>query len=280
MKINMKNIVYFSLLFFFSACNQKGNSEAVPNAVSKIAYTPPQVTSTTEMAMADASTPPESAENQNINLMDRMLIRTGDLRFRTDDITKTKAKTKDLIAKYNSILTNESYNSYDYKVEYNYQIKVPQLKFDSLYNALASIADKLEVSNINATDVTEEFVDVSARLKTKKSLEERYQQILKSAKSIKEMLEIERELNNVRAEIESMQSRLNSISKQVQYSVIQLGFYEEHSSKLSGNGFFSRLGNSFTNSFKLIGDLVVNLVYLWPIFLMIIGVIWWLRRRK
>jgi Domain of unknown function (DUF4349) len=276
----MKNIILFTVLLLCTACNQKGNSEAVPNAVSKIAYVPPQTTSPSEMAMADASTPAESSDNQSVNLMDRMLIRTGDLRFRTDDIAKTKAKTKDLISRFNGILTSENYNSYDYKVEYNYQIKVPQLKFDSLYNALASIADKLEVSNINATDVTEEFVDVSARLKTKKSLEERYQQILKSAKNIKEMLEIERELNNVRAEIESMQSRLNSITKQVQYNVIQLAFYEEHSSKLSGNGFFSRLGSSFTNSFKLIGDLIVNLVYIWPIFLIIIGVIWWLRRRK
>lgn len=56
--------------------------------------------------------------------------------------------------------------------------------------------DKFDHKNIEVKDVTEEFLDVKARLKTKKELEDRYIDLLKKANNIKEILEIETRLDN------------------------------------------------------------------------------------
>ncbi len=272
----MKKLFFCLICVLIFACKQHEKEQLVGN--SGVAYTPP--TQSKAALEADAVAESEPSNTTTPMLMDRMLIRAGELRFSTDDIEKTKAITKQLITHHGAIITNETYNNFENRIEYNYQIQVPQTKFDSLYNSLGKIADKVDVSNINTSDVTEEFVDVSARMKTKKSLEARYQQILNAAKNVKEMLEIERELYTVRADIESMQSRINFINKQVQYNTIQLVFYENQVGKISSNGFFNRLGNSFINSFRLIGDILVNLVYLWPFIILILIAFWWFKKRK
>jgi DNA-binding FrmR family transcriptional regulator len=274
-----KSLILISTILLIS-CSQKEqpNNGMVPPTTYKS-------TENTEVAANEVSMEDDNAEmksegepTSNIDL-NRMLIRSGDLKFRTNDIEKTKEIVKQLIAKNGGILASENNTNFDYRKEYNLQIKVPQAKFEELFNALSKVESKLETSNITSDDVTDEFVDISARIKTKKSLEIRYQQILNSAKNVKEMMEVERELNNVRAEIESIQSRINSISKQVTYSVINLNFYQENSTNLSSDGFFARIFNSFKGGFTLIGDLLVGLVNIWPILLIIFGVIIWWKKK-
>ena len=79
--------------------------------------------------------------------------------------------------------------------------------------------------------MTEEFVDLKARLKAKKELEDRYLQLLEQAKNVKEMLEIERELSNIREEIEAKEGRLQYLQNKVTLSTIYINFYKTTQSK-------------------------------------------------
>jgi urease accessory protein UreE len=65
-------------------------------------------------------------------------------------------------------------------------------------------------------------VDVEARLAAKKKVEARYLELVAQAKTVTEVLEVERELGNVRAEIESMEGRMKVLRDQVAMSTLTI----------------------------------------------------------
>ena len=73
---------------------------------------------------------------------------------------------------------------------------------------------------IDSQDVTEEYIDITARLKTKKELEARYLELLKKANKVEEIVSIEKEIGNLRSDIESIEGRLRYINNAVAYSTL------------------------------------------------------------
>ena len=113
-------------------------------------------------------------------------------------------------------------------------------------------------------DVTEEYVDVEARLKANKELEQRYLEIMKKANTVSEMLEIEKEMGTLRADIESIEGRLNVLKSQVAFSTLTVTIYE---TVIAPNFFGTRVGIGFVNGWNNLLDFFVFIVNLWAFFL-------------
>ena len=130
-------------------------------------------------------------------------------------------------------------------------------------------------------DVTEEYVDISARLRTKTDLKERYTQLLSRANTVTEMLEIEKQIGELQAEIESIEGRMKYLSQQVKYSTLDLNYYERIT---ISNRFGQSFVNGFKNGWNNLVWFLVGLVNIWP-FIFIFGIIiawliWWRRKRR
>src|SRR5690606_18336536 len=81
---------------------------------------------------------------------------------------------------------------------------------------------------VNAQDVTEEYYDLETRLKTKKEVEARYIEILKSkAKTVEEILIAEDKIRYLREEIEAVEGRLRLLKNKVGLSTIQIEIYQD-----------------------------------------------------
>ena len=76
--------------------------------------------------------------------------------------------------------------------------------------------------SVEGEDVTEQYIDVEARLKNKIVLRDRLKQLLDKATSVKDILAIETELNRVQGDIDSMQGRIKSLKGQVDYATVTL----------------------------------------------------------
>ena len=76
--------------------------------------------------------------------------------------------------------------------------------------------------NVNSKDVTEKYYDLKSRLETKRVMQERLESYLKSSKDIKDMLEIESKLNDVTAELESMQGQMNRLSSKIDFATVKI----------------------------------------------------------
>lgn len=104
---------------------------------------------------------------------------------------------------------------------------VPSDKFDLALSDIKALALRVYAERISTEDVSAEFVDATARLATLRSAETQLLEIMKRAGKISEILEVQRELNMRRTEIEQIQGRLNYLSHRVEQSSITVTLSEE-----------------------------------------------------
>ena len=100
-------------------------------------------------------------------------------------------------------------------------IRVLQDQFDTAMTRLRDLG-RVTSESVNAQDVSEQFIDLEARLTSAQREEESLRALLDRAMDVSDILSIERELNRVRGEIERMQGQLNALERRVVLATINL----------------------------------------------------------
>lgn len=202
------------------------------------------------------------------------LIKEGYLRFETDNLNSTSEKILSEAKKVGAYISRDSESkAYDRIVHYA-TIKVPAAKFDAFIEGIATSVKYFDEKNITVTDVTEQYVDLEARLKTKKELEAHYLELLKQAKNVKDMLEIEREIGTLRADIESMEGTFRVLKHQISYATVEIHYYipQIEARRGFGHDFMQALRGGWDN----LVSLIVYLFYIWPFLLFLIAIVWFI----
>lgn len=218
-------------------------------------------------------------QKQASETVERKLIKQGRVEFETDKLQETRERILAAAIKYEAYISSDQENKWGGRINHTMVIRVPAKNFDQLLADATQGVRKFDMKEITVTDVTEEFLDVNARLNTKKELELRYLELLKQARTVSEMLEIERELGNIRADIESMQGRLNYLQDQVSLSTLTITYYETVSDQ---DTFGRRVSEGLRNGWNNLKDFMVGMINIWPFILLIFAalVLWRRRRRK
>jgi hypothetical protein len=206
--------------------------------------------------------------------VERKLIKEGTIAFETDSAKKTKRIIHQVANKLSGYLARDDEHTYGHRIEHNITIRVPSENFDKLLVSISQSVKELDNQNITVKDVTEEYVDVQARLKAKKIVEKRYLELLSKAHSVEDVLQVEHELARLREEIESTEGRLRYLKDQVSLSTLNITFYETLEVSEVGFDFFEKIANGFSNGFKALLWFFIGVVNVWP-FLLFIGVIIW-----
>jgi len=206
------------------------------------------------------------------------IIKTGNLRFETQDLAKTRAQILKAVDATKAYVENERTGK-DYRGNYQkLQLRIPSKNFQQALELISQGVEFFEEKSISQRDVTEEFIDLEARLKAKRELENRYLELLKKASSVKEILEIERELSVIREEIESKEGRLKYLSKQVSYSTLNIYFYKTDVETGVTKSYGSKILQAFKGGWQGISTFVLGLIYIWPFILLVILSIFLIRR--
>ncbi len=111
-------------------------------------------------------------------------------------------------------------------------IKVPAESFDSVMSDLRKLAVKVDSDNTSSQDVTEEYVDLDARVKVLEATEQQLLTFLDQTKNVDESLKVYRELTNVRSQIESIKGRMNYLQKSAAMSTITVQVRPQESSAI------------------------------------------------
>ena len=167
-------------------------------------------------------------------------------------------------------------------------VRIPTSEFDRFLNETAKlgIAEQREV---HADDVTEEYVDLTARLKNKEQLESRLLELVANrTDEIKDVLAIETELSRVREEIERMQGRLRYLTDRVALTTVEITAYERHNyTPPEAPTFAGKIATTFGDSLaslrRFAEGWVLVLVALGPwlvVLAMIFGPLVWYARRR
>lgn len=189
-----------------------------------------------KMLVADQAMPsPTSASSATTPNIPRQVTKTGNLNILVDT-AETAVQNIQAIAESVAGYVSDSTL---YEVTPGVKagaitIRVPADKFDQTLNRIKELAVKVESENVNANDVTEQFIDLEARLKNLKAQETQYLDILKKATKVEDVLNITNQLNQVRQQIDSWQGQLKYLSSQVDLSTITINLTAEKEVQIWG----------------------------------------------
>ena len=161
----------------------------------------------------DLSNSFQSSENGQ----ERKIVKTGSLSFEVKNLSETEEMISAWIEDFGGYVSNTWSN----RNSINITAKVPAEKFE---DAMAGSGDFgiLLSRSISTEDVSENYYDLETRLETRRVLQEKLENYLANAKNISELLEIERQLNDVTSELESMEKQFRRLSNQIDFSTISI----------------------------------------------------------
>ncbi|MEX0930587.1 MAG: DUF4349 domain-containing protein [Candidatus Paceibacterota bacterium] len=166
---------------------------------------------------------------------ERKIIRTADLSLIVGNTEEVIDQISNIAERANGFVGSvDVFESSDNKKHGQVTIRVPSDVFSQSIASIKDLAVTVEREQINAHDVTEEFVDLEARLRNFEATEEQYLVLLGEATDVEDMLAIQRELSGVRQEIERLEGRLQYLSRQTDMSTIRVSLVSEADVEIFG----------------------------------------------
>lgn len=222
----------------------------------------------------------EPISTHKTDTISKKIIKNGNLRIQVGDIKKAQNQVADILKKNNAYIQTEQFQNTDTDDNLDLVIRVPHKNFDALINSFSDGVGSVLSKNISSDDVTEEYTDVSIKLANKRIYLEKYRDMLRSASTTKDMIEIQEKIRELEDEIDVSEGRLRFIDDRVNYSTLNLGLYKEkvRSSATSKIGFGSRFGDSVTEGWNSFVSFLLGIISFWP-FLLLIPILIYLWRK-
>lgn len=212
--------------------------------------------------------------------LEQKIIKTGDIKFETNDLGATYNQMITAVKKHNAIIQNDTEGKDYGSVFRKIIVRVPSKNFDAFLNDISKGVSYFDNKEISSQDVTEEYIDIDARLKAKKILEARYLELLKKANKVSEMLEIEAQLSAIREEIEAKEGQLRYMQSQVSMSTITIEFYKTVANEGGATiSYGSKIWNAFTSGFNSISSFFIGLLSIWPFLIILAAAVYYIRKR-
>lgn len=190
-----------------------------------------------------APAPGSGTDASTVPANDRLIITSKNLRIEVGEVNGTVTKIRDLTAKHKGNVVNLQvstqsdvpvYNlaasqrdsSYDNAALQGWMtVRVPADKYEA-FIAEASKLGKVLRQSEDSQDVTQEHVDLTARLGNLRVEEKRLREFFDAAKTVDDMLKIEAQLSRVRGEIEAMDAQIKYLERQAAMATVTFELVE------------------------------------------------------
>ena len=264
----MKKILYFAvlLMLIFSCGNQKSYAPADESA----SYTEDIHIDDNQMMEEE----PIPAEETETSIPDKKkIIRDGRLGIRVQNLQSSRQRVDSLIRVAKGYYANENLRNSDRQTFYSLTIRIPSKNFEKFISQLESGEGIIQYKEIEARDVTEQFVDLETRLASKRSYLNRYRELVKRANTIREVLTIEEKIRALEEEIESVEGRLRYMTDRIAYSTLELElstqktYKYQHTKKVF---FGERMKESVSKGWYGFLEVLLFLLKLWPFLLIVV----------
>ena len=187
--------------------------------------TPPPATyqvSFASMGSTSSSDPANTITQTTGTKIPSEIIKNATINFNVSSADSSHIHIRQSISEVSAYLNLDKRMQTPEGIVYKLQIRVSPENFDKLVYAIMKESIYTESEDISADDVTAQFVDMEARLKSKQDVEKRYADLLSRAQKVNDILVIESNRRQIQEEIESIEGNLRLLRDQVSYSTIYL----------------------------------------------------------
>ncbi len=295
----MKKVTFIGVLFLsiITACNSAGSSSNT-NYASKTSSENAAVSTDTGGSGGGGGKMMNNAPVAQVSLnqaeqtqsapvaTERKIIRNAELQLEANAPEESQTKIGKIAESKGGFVVETQSSASDAKAAtrdtVTMTVRVPSAKFDEALNEIRQTASRVIGEIVKGEDVTEEFIDIEARLKTQKALETQFLEIMKRSNTVADALNVQTEIARVRGDIEKIEGRKRFLESQASLSTIKIRLQTPAAFSANTAGFFGKLGQAFGSGFdaalSFILVLVTALIALLPFFLFIVTPVYFVIR--
>ena len=211
----------------------------------------------------------------------KKIIKDGRLGLQVTDLPTAKKQIDSLVKVLGGYYANENLRNSDQESGYQLTIRIPVINFEKFLYSAENGSGKVIYKEIEARDVTEEFVDIESRLNSKRNSLARYNEILKRANTVKDIIEIAESIRVLQEEIESSEGRLRYLNDCVNYSTLNLVISTEKDftyKPQKRDNFWEKFKESVVEGWFGLVDFILGIFSMWPFWLVVTGLFFLIRR--
>jgi len=205
-----------------------------------------------------------SASAINTASSDRKIIRNAELNLEAENPEEAQRQITSIAETRGGFVVESQQSSSDITAKSRdtvvMAVRVPADRFSETLEEIRKTASRVVTENVKGQDVTEEFIDIEAQVKAKKALEQQFMEIMKRANSVEDALDVQRQLADVRGEIERVEGRKRFLENQSTLSTIKIRLQTAKVFAESSAGSGSRLTEAFSSGFDVAMGFVLGLV--------------------
>ena len=205
-----------------AACAQSANAPSAGGKADYAGSAPAPAADAASGYSGVASTTSNQGIPTVVVSADRNLILTAKIDMRSKDPWATSDRAQAIASGLGGDVLNLSQSGTADTRSASLTIRVPSNRFGDALQALKSLDGEIQTSGVSAQDVTDQFIDLQARLTAKQAEEQRYVAILNRANTIDEILKVDASLGSVRTQIEQLTAQINSIKNRTDFSTISM----------------------------------------------------------
>ena len=253
-----------------------GVPAAASQKVSDIVVTEKQVSRSARLADAD--------------VVERKIVTNVDMNVRVDDVNGAMELVTNLVDTSGGFVVSVSRTEDEFESFAFMSFRVPSNNLEVTLSRVRDISERVERENRSSQDVTTEFVDIEARLGNLRAAEQQLMVLFERSGKVSDVLEVQRELTNMRGQIESLQGRLNYLSQTTATSLVSVWFHPTTSTAPISDPAWSpsETARGATRGLAAFGrwsaDVAITVAIfspVWvPIVVIVLGVVLWDQRRQ
>ncbi|MBT2756185.1 DUF4349 domain-containing protein [Mesobacillus foraminis] len=157
----------------------------------------------------------------------RKVIYNADLQLKVNNYTEVQGKLEKKAISYGGYIVQSQTSTFEEEqLSGTMVFRIPQKNFQSFLHDAEGTAEEIAHRNVSGQDVTEEFVDLESRLRSKKAVEARLLSFMDEAEKTEDLLKISADLAAVQEEIEQLAGRKNFLQNQTDYSTVTVSLEE------------------------------------------------------
>ena len=287
--------VFFALTIGFTACDGAKMEHMESRQVAQNAAPKTNAQTSAETRIADKAEAPQSpsgfVEFKKVSLadteqaseaaaaIDRKIIRNADLTLEVPSTTDTQQKIVSIAEAHGGFVVTSEAKQRDSQepaqrtLDIKLVVRIPENHFGAALDQIRALASNVPEAKITGQDVTEEFIDLEARIKTQIALEQQFLQIMKQAHKVEDALEVQRQIADVRTEIEKLQGRKHFLENRSSLSTITINIVTPRPMVVvPTSGFRHSVGEAISESFD-VGTAIVLFLVRFAIVMIPVGVL-------
>jgi len=266
----MKSLLLVTLLFF-GGCNKAADERALRSGPTTSTSSEQRAGFTKEQNAGEPQFQKVSLnqvdQSQSMaEAMNRKIIRNAELYLEVRDPAEGQRKITSIAESLGGfVVTSESKQSDTQdptkkELEVNLVVRIPASQYNSALEQIRAIGNRVVQEKTSGQDVTEDFIDLEARIKTQKALELQFLEIMKQANTVSNALEVQRQIAEVRNDIEKLEGRKRFLENKASLSTITVSLRTPAAIAVNTAGFGRNVKIAVSDSFAIATAIVLFLI--------------------